>query len=492
VGRTFLGAIALCCLAQAQAVSPEALLQDLHTQSRELPAHDRLILLWDLALAATGVDSAASGAWALEMFDVAERAPREVPWQQMNRAAARKNALTILSLTDPKRAAAHFLELDPSPAHMPAEDPRIDLSRHLFPRLWDVEGRRSLPELQRFAGFTSRTGQYPYVAIGLVLPKLAKADPAAAHSIVLTAVERLGKETGIRRTQDDYLRFLRESWPALSADDRHLAVEAGLSAAGRGEGYAAGATLHTEYYLPEGMVRLDSEENARVYDLLPFVDAIDTARGRQLRRQYPTLANQPLPRVDREPWRSGVIALPGPNLEDRVEAAFERHHLLFLRRWAEEDPKRAAALAQAMKDPARRRQAIALVLPVYAKVDRAQSESWARELMAGPHDDPDLMAALARAEFALGNTGDAMTLVDAALERGEQLWAKRDPKMPVYSADGVSALHEIADAYGEFRPDDLIPFINRIEHLDPPLPLYLLTGAVHGALRNRPGYREPE
>jgi hypothetical protein len=492
VGRRIICAIVFCCLAHAQAIRPESLLADLHTQSREQPPHDRLMLLWELAIAATGVDAATSAAWAIEMYDVAAHAPHYLRWQQMNQAAGRKNALTILSLTDPKRAAEHFLELEPSPAHQPSEDPRIDLARHLFPRLWTVEGRSSLPELLRFADFTSRTGQYPYVAMGHVLPKLAKVDPAAAHSVMLSAIDRLGKERGIRRTQDDYLKFLRESWPAVSAKDRRLAVEAALSVAGRSGGFPAGTTVWAEYYLPEGTVRLDSEENARVYDLLPFVDKLDANWGRQLRRQHPALANLPVPQVDRAPWRSGVIAAPGPNLEARVDAAFERHHLVFLARWSEEDAKRAAALAQATKDPARRRQAIALVLPAYAKVDRAQAEGWARELMAGPHDDLDLMAPLARAWFVLGHPDEAMELVDAAIKVGEQLWAKRDPAQPVYAVNGVASLRDLADTYGEFRGDDLKSFVSRVEHLDPPLVIYLVAGAVRGALRHRPGYQEPD
>jgi len=58
-------------------------------------------------------------------------------------------------------------------------------------------------------------------------------------------------------------------------------------------------------------------------------------------------------------------------------------------------------------------------------------------------------------------------------------------------ADGAAGLHDLADAWGEFHPDDLAPFVERLKDQEPALRLYLLAGAVRGAMRNRPGYREP-
>jgi hypothetical protein len=201
MGRALVFLFAVTYQMRAQEITAETFIGNLHREAQEQPVHDRLILLYDLAIAATGVDSALSAEWSLEMYDLATKdAPHEQPWQQMNQAAGRKNALTILSLTDPERAAQHFLELEPSPGHQPNEDPRIDLARHLFPRLWAKQGEKSLPTILRFADFTSLTGQYPYVAVGHILPGLAKVDRAAAHSLCLAAIHRFGEERGIWRT----------------------------------------------------------------------------------------------------------------------------------------------------------------------------------------------------------------------------------------------------------------------------------------------------
>ena len=127
---------------------------------------------------------------------------------------------------------------------------------------------------------------------------------------------------------------------------------------------------------------------------------------------------------------------PGHDTPDRVEAGFERYRVMFLREWAREDPKRAAELAQAAKDPVRRRAAVALVLPDYAKVEPGEAETLRREIMsrglaAQTTDDLAFLVALARAHFALGHLEDGESAVGAALKLGEQLASQRDRDRPV-------------------------------------------------------------
>jgi hypothetical protein len=497
MGYALVCLFAVSYLARAQEPTAEARLGNLHREAQEQPVHDRLSLLYDLAIAATGVDPALSAEWSLEMYHLATKdTSHEQPWR--DQLAMRKNALTVLSLTDPERAARHFMELEPSADHQPNEDPRIDLARHLFPRLWERQAKQALPAILRFADFTSRTGQYPYVAIGHILPGLANVDRAAAHALFVDAVHRLAGERGIWRTPDDYLQFLRESWLAASAKERRLAVEAALAVVYRGIADKAnaypGSRSYAEYYLPRATVRLGSEEEERIYDLLPFADAIDADWGRKLRRPYPALANVEIPAVDAAPWRSGVFAAAGRDRPELVQAAFERHHLMFLPRWASQDPKRAAAIAEGTMDAARRHAAMALVLPWLAKVDPPKAETWLQELSAVGHvaetpDDLEFLVALARAHFALGHFEDGRQVAAAAMKVGEQLVTNRDQSRPLYSAEGANELHDLAAAYGE--SDHLAELVRLIEDQAPGLRLFLLAGGTRAALRHRPGYQEP-
>jgi len=189
-------------------------------------------------------------------------------------------------------------------------------------------------------------------------------------------------------------------------------------------------------------------------------------------------------------------SLPGAIKPELVEAAFERHHLMFLPEWAPQDPKRAAEIALRAEDSARRRAGLALVLPEYAKRDPAQTEAWLRELAAAPENaqtsgDLAFLTALARARFALGHTDEARRTAATAMSLGKLFAAKRDKEKPVYSFDGASELHDLAQSWGEFQPDDLAAFSSLASTPDESVRLFLMAAAVRGALRHRPGYREP-
>jgi hypothetical protein len=208
------------------------------------------------------------------------------------------------------------------------------------------------------------------------------------------------------------------------------------------------------------------------------------------------LANVTLPHLNAAPWRAGMVMAPGHDTPERVEAGFERYHLMFLREWADRDAKLAAALAESAKDPVRRRAGLARILPAYAKVERTKAENWRRELMAGglaarTSDDLAFLVALARAHFALGHPEDGEQVVESAMRLGEQLASNRDRSRPVYMAPATDDLHDLAETYGKFRPNDLAPFVQRLKDQDPALQLFLLAGGARGALRHRPGYQEP-
>ena len=492
--------VLLAAVGMACAASAGNLLTDVYQQSREQAVWERLYVLWDLATAATATDAALSAQWSLEMYDVATRSAAETRVQSADREASRKNALTVLCLTDPARAAEHFMELEPSPGHMPNEDPRIDLARHLIPRLWAVQGVEALPTIRRFAEFTSKTGQYPYESIGAILPALSRANREAARDLFREAVNRLPQER-ILRTKFDYLKFLRAAWPVVDAKDRRRAVEAGLAGAIQSVRQQAaaepGLRVYTEYYLPGGTVRFDSAEVAQVYDLLPFVDALDKRWGHRLREQYPALGGVATAGIRTAPWRSSVQVTPERDTPARVQAAFERHHAMFLGEWAGEDARRAARIALATQDPDRRRMALAVVLPQYGKIDLAQASAWRTELAGAARRDADtgdflsFLVALARADFALGYSEDGREIAGKAMELGKRIFAARARELPILSVDVVYDLHSLADGYGAWDAASAAEFVRRECAAVPELRVVLLAAVVRGDARRRPGYREP-
>jgi hypothetical protein len=148
--------------------------------------------------------------------------------------------------------------------------------------------------------------------------------------------------------------------------------------------------------------------------------------------------------------RTGVLVTPGRDRPELVEAAFERHHLLFLPRWAAENPKRAVAIAESAKDATRRHAGMALVLPYLAKADPRQAEQWLWTLSAldqrvETSADLEFYVALVRARFALDQVQDTGRIA-AAMQAGERLLAKRNASRPLCSADGAAELHDLAKA----------------------------------------------
>jgi len=438
--------------------SPEALLNAIHAQSQELGPSDRVDLLYELSIAATAVSRQTSADWAIEMYECATTSLPD-PEEQMFRAAQRKNALTVLSLSDPEAAAERFPQLEPSPAHALSEDPRVDLSRHLFPRLWAKNGLRSLPVIRRLAAFTALTGEYPYAAMATLLPKVAQVDRRTAQALFTEAVHQMPSTHPLHRTQDVYIRFLRAAWPIATRQQRLAAVHAGISGA---ESSPPIGRMYFEYFLPETTVHLESELDAHIYELLPFVDEADRALGQTLRRRYPHVQGLPVLPIDNAPWRAAVAASPGRDTPDLVQRAFERSIARFITTWAQTDPSRALKIALSTDDPT----GLALLFP-WTENARRDLERKAQSTAS-----PDLLLALIRSEFKLGHTDEAHKLSWLAWKNPE-------------------SREELEDICGQYWFGDPQWRAETDAIQNPVTRLMLLAKYARGALRNSPGYEEP-
>jgi len=444
-------------LANAALPTPAALLSTIHAQAQNLSPSDRVDLLYELSIAATATNRQTSAAWAIEMYDCATTL--HSPQEQMYRAAQRKNALTVLSFSDPEAAAARFMQLEPSPAHAPFEDPRVDLSRHLFPRLWNKDGKRSLQVIRNLAAFTASTGEYPYAAMALLLPRVAQLDPRIARALFSEAVHQMPSNHPLHRTHDVYIRFLRAGWPIASRRQRLAAVHAGLSGT---QTSLSPSRMHFQYFLPETTVHLDSELDARIYELLPFADSADPALGQSLRSRYPHLQGLPVLPIDTAPWRAAVVTSPGRDTPELVQRAFARSIARFLTTWAQTDPSRATKIALSTQDPTE----LALLLP-WTETSRPDLERNAESAA-----NPGFLLALIRSEFQLGHSEEARKLASLA-------W--KNPESRV----------DLEDICGQYWFGDPAWCAQTEAIQNPVTRLTLLAKYARGALRNIPAYEEP-
>jgi len=226
------------------------------------------------------------------------------------------------------------------------------------------------------------------------------------------------------------MRFLRAAWPIASRRQRLAAVRAGL--AGASTTLSTGR-MYFEYFLPDTTVHLDSELDARIYELLPFADEADPVLGQTLRRRYPHLQNLPVLPRDSAPWRAAaVVTLPERDTPELVQRALERSIARFITTWAQTDPRRAAKIAFSPTDPAEQ----------------------------------------IRSEFKLGHSGEAQKLL-------WQAWKNPESR------------EELEDICGQYAYGDPAWYAATDAIQNPVTRLTLLAKYARGALRSSPAYEEP-
>ncbi len=431
-------------LAVSPAVAGQmALLDEAYQLSRPMAVGDRIQLLHAMAKAAEKADSASSRTWALEMYEIATRDLG----RGIARDASRKNAVTVLAANDPMRAAELLAALDPPTAHLPNEDPRVDAARAVIPAVSAKQGLAALPLIEKLARDLGASGQFPYQAVGEILPGVATKQRPAARRMFLEAVAALPRYRHIWRANADFVEFLRLTWSHVDRSDLKVAVEAGLTAAAAGNDPPKPPLLR-EIQGKTQVYSLNSDGEFQVYRLLPYADRARRGWSRRLRRQHPALLPLPDLRPGETIWSVGVAAV-WSNEPARIRQAFDRGYLMWLPQWAPSDPTRALRIANAVADPARRDIALARVLPALFPSNRPEAENLWRQLGARilnrrpeTPEALDLAVSLAQAGFALGRRREAGDLLLAAL----------DPALDQYSRNGVpdaySSIASLAAGYG--------------------------------------------
>jgi hypothetical protein len=182
-------------------------------------------------------------------------------------------------------------------------------------------------------------------------------------------------------------------------------------------------------------------------------------------------------------WRSSVVATPGRDRPELIQTAFEKSRLFFLKRWALEDSQRAIGIAATAKDEDRRRAGLAIVLPLYAKIDAQGAEQWRLQLERDAHVSKQLpfLVSMAKAEFMLGHSDDAQSIARRAWELGTS----------IQGDEGLDELRELSDICGHFWYGDSAWYSAMIALKEPSMRLTALSEYVRGAMRNRASFREP-
>jgi hypothetical protein len=164
-----------------------SLLREADSDSRNLVPEERADFLLDAAEETSATDPNLSRKFSLELFRLATSQLQLGSF----RAATQKNALVILSRTDPIRAAELYCAQDTPEMWNEAvlqEDYRAFGARTLFSALYSRLGMSSIPTIRSISTWIASTGEYPYNATGQIILQLSPQDSETASVLATDAI----------------------------------------------------------------------------------------------------------------------------------------------------------------------------------------------------------------------------------------------------------------------------------------------------------------
>jgi hypothetical protein len=261
---------------------------------------DRAAVLTLLVGAAASVPPERAADWAVDLFNVAKFTGFP--------DSAQESAMTTLAKVDTERAVQLFREqvVPPEDAN---EDSRIFATVVLFQALWAQKGKDSILTIENLAAWLGSTGEYPYSAVGTVIPELAKTDPLLSRSFFLEAVRHFGIERKFPDSNRAYVDFL-VSLRGLPHDDVfRSSVAKAVDAIENSSPSSGQKSIQIKIQTTKSTQLFYSEKEYLLYKLLPVIREMDPKWYGRILESNPSLRGRPdLPDDEGMRFESGVVA----------------------------------------------------------------------------------------------------------------------------------------------------------------------------------------
>ncbi len=433
------------------------LLHEAEQISRHFTPEERADLLLDLSRTINVVEKKESEQWSLEIFNLATTVIRPGPY----RLAMQKNALTTLALVDADKAAKLYVQQDSPPKgeNLPLEDVRSFGARTLFPQLWKNGGMSSLPEIETVAAYLGATGQYPYVAMAAVVPKVAEQDPDKAATLFGDATNYLSRDPGFASTNRDFINFILQTYQSVSSASLiRQAINAALESIDNAE-LDKRYSKQFEVKTSKGVFRVSSEREVLAYRLLPVVRQIDSKWAESLKERYTALQNLPQLASDDKVTISATISdqqRPDPVATRR---AMDQHKLFQVEQLANTDPNGAMDLANSINDLTLKNVALATVAGAFFSKDPKEAQALLGDATESLEKMPPdvnklrLLVKISKARFMAGDQRGADAYADRGLDLGEELFSqdmRSNPGKMAYSAAGFDEIAELLHVLAQY------------------------------------------
>jgi len=429
-----------------------ALLDEAHQLSSTLAVDQRAWIIADASEIVAPINAARGKQWSLEVWDLARQMERG-----QERVAFQKNALRELAVNDPGLALRLYRHLD-LPAswdavHNSTEDARaLGYSNTFFKPVWENGGARYLSKLQSLACFLGSTGQYPYASMSKIALDVSKSDHRRAERILSDALHYFQRDPGFVSTNSEFVRFILAT--RIIAGPKLLAEELGIAATALQQSPRAfkNQTRRITAATPLGSANFESQNEALLFRLLPFLKETLPQKASALMSRYESLRKAPSITTDTPVTLAGSVSLTGTADPARMQSRLDESRAYQVQSLAESDPNEAWSVARQIIDSYVRAVALANLAPAFSRVDAKEANAWlsdAQSRFAAISDEQKkirLMATVARAQILLGRTNDAALLIPQTFDAGEAMFAKYandHPDEPAYSLPGYDELTDL-------------------------------------------------
>lgn len=255
--------------------APQTILTTCASYARGLVPEERAFLMVRIATVASSNHFPQSTTWARQAFLTSSDLP-----ESWNKIALQKNALIALAGTLPMEALRLLGTLSAPVSENDArldEDPRADAARVIFESAYRKGPKKSLLPMLEVSSYLGRSGQYPYAAWGILLPKIAKEHPSTFDEVIATAVYFYANAEDRTRIQgDDYFEMVNAIRTVADRSQMKMTVAAGI------DHLQSAKTPKNETYLAvvgQGAQKtaFDDRSKALLYKWLPLVKEFDSA-----------------------------------------------------------------------------------------------------------------------------------------------------------------------------------------------------------------------
>jgi len=389
--------------------------------------------------------------WATELFNVASLTG--LP------ASTQEGALIALARLDTDRAVQLFRRqvLPPEGA---SEDARTYAALALFPSLWARDGKDSILTIEDLAAWLGSTGEYPYRAVGTVIPELAKVDQLLGRKLFFEAIRYFGIERKFPGSNRAYVDFLVSVSGMPHDEVFRSAVAKAVEAIEKSNPPPGQKAIQMEVRTAKGTEVFFSEREYLLYKLLPLIQELDAKWYERVVESKPALRGRSAPSGNNSTQfeNGAILRADEPALSPmRVREALDSGLIARAVEVSRTDPKAAFSIASAILTPHMRDIALASILPRYSDVDRDQSAGTLKELqkradsMQASPAKLALEVKLTDALFALNLESEAIALSQKAMDLGLEMFSldriSHPGKLP-FGTQGFDSLLDLAGILG--------------------------------------------